>query len=178
MLWGGPADNHIVGNRIERTVTRRCCDGGAIYTLGPQPGSTISRNYLLQPGRFEDDSHQHATSEGSSGKGIYQDNGCGGWTMTQNVIDGAFNRFFNVDNPEGPFGIARRCPGEKPSSLFQNCTNQTKGANHSQVVPCSCMLIFTRNFIRTYNNKGSGGMSITTLCTNYFWLIFNSFGIP
>jgi hypothetical protein len=62
----------------------------------------MARNYLLQPGRFEDDNHQHATAEGASGKGIYQDNGCGGWTMTENVIDGAFNRFYNIDSPEGP----------------------------------------------------------------------------
>jgi hypothetical protein len=27
MDWGTPANNHIIGNRIERTVTRRCCDG-------------------------------------------------------------------------------------------------------------------------------------------------------
>ena len=64
-----------------------CSDGGGIYTLGPQPNSTIERNFLLQP--FRDDwprprqkcvdssEHDHANQNepgnysGCSGKGIY-----------------------------------------------------------------------------------------------------------
>ena len=102
------------------------------------------------------DDFQHATPEGSSGKGIYQDNGSGGWKQTENVIDGAWNRFYNIDNPEGPYGIGRECPGEVASEPFDNCTNTTSGADRSKVLACSCQLIFTHNFVRTYNNRGSG----------------------
>ena len=62
----------------------------------------------------------------------------------------------NIDNPEGPFGIGRECPGEVASEPFDNCTNTTSGADRSKILACSCQLIFTRNFVRTYNNRGSG----------------------
>jgi hypothetical protein len=42
--WGreaaGAGDNSVVANRIESVMSTYCCDGGGIYTLGPQPGST------------------------------------------------------------------------------------------------------------------------------------------
>ena len=49
--WGHEAarrgHNHVLANKIERVLlSGRCCDGGAIYTLGPQPGSSLQGNYL------------------------------------------------------------------------------------------------------------------------------------
>jgi len=37
-------NNHVVSNRMERVVSA-LNDGGCIYTLGPQPNSTVSLNY-------------------------------------------------------------------------------------------------------------------------------------
>ena len=57
--WGHEAarrgNNHIIKNTIERVLRSplssgdpgRCCDGGGIYTLGPQPGSSLQGNYLF-----------------------------------------------------------------------------------------------------------------------------------
>ena len=47
--WGreaarGRDGNTVVANRIETPLQTRCCDGGAIYTLGPQP---VSQNGLF-----------------------------------------------------------------------------------------------------------------------------------
>jgi hypothetical protein len=65
---------------------------------------------------------------------------------------------------------------------FKNCTNQTKGANHSQIVPCSCMLIFHHNFIRTYNNKGAGSDGLDGEGTSHVGgnclLYGNWYGVP
>ena len=87
--WGrtgsGRGNNTIRANRIERPTTVRCCDGGGIYTLGPQPGSTVSRNHILQP--FRDDwpyprqpcvtnKSKHTPTNPPGGLGNYS--GCGG----------------------------------------------------------------------------------------------------
>ena len=49
--WGrtgsGRGNNVVSRNFIQRPTTARCCDGGGIYTLGPQPGSALSDNYLV-----------------------------------------------------------------------------------------------------------------------------------
>ena len=113
--WGHEAarrgNNHIIGNRIERVLqggligpndpSGRCCDGGGIYTLGPQPGSSLERNYLF-----------HAAIErpgygpfGHGGAGMYHDEGSGGFTDTGNVIDGPWDVWAAVR----PFGW--KCPG-------------------------------------------------------------------
>lgn len=48
-------------NHINNALTVRCCDGGGLYTLGPQPGSSLSANYIFQGP--------------STGNAIYHDNG-------------------------------------------------------------------------------------------------------
>ena len=42
--------NRIVGNRVENPARARCCDGGALYTLGPQPNSVMERNHVVSHG--------------------------------------------------------------------------------------------------------------------------------
>ena len=50
--WGSTGcrrgNNHVVANRLENPTRKRCCDGGEVYTLGPQPKSTIERNVLIR----------------------------------------------------------------------------------------------------------------------------------
>ena len=46
--WGSVVsyarDNHVTGNYLTNVMSA-LNDGGCIYTLGPQPGSTVSMNY-------------------------------------------------------------------------------------------------------------------------------------
>jgi hypothetical protein len=47
--WGAASfagNNHIANNHIHHIMCGELLDGGAIYTLGPQPGSTCHGNYL------------------------------------------------------------------------------------------------------------------------------------
>ena len=53
--------NSLTANHIDGALTVRCCDGGGLYTLGPQPGSSITGNYIVQAP--------------STGNAIYHDNG-------------------------------------------------------------------------------------------------------
>ena len=132
--WGreGSArgNNHVVANRIESVQTKRCCDGGGIYTLGPQPGSTLHRNYLL-----------HHESLGG-GNAIYHDNGSGGFTDTENVIDGGWGSFLAVNGPLGPFGPGKTCPGPGPPVG----------------TAADCGIVNSGNWLRTNaHGKGSSG---------------------
>ena len=91
VLWpggregGAVGNNHVTANRLESVMSDYCCDGGGIYTLGPQPGSTVSRNHILQP--FRDDwpyprqpcvtnKSKHTPTNPPGGLGNYS--GCGG----------------------------------------------------------------------------------------------------
>lgn len=79
--WGYPDDNYapvsgnntIRNNRIDLFM-QKMNDGGAIYTLGEQPGTEISGNYVSQM------MNQYAY--------IYLDNGSTGITVKGNFIDG------------------------------------------------------------------------------------------
>jgi hypothetical protein len=102
--WGregsGRGDNHVIGNLIENPQRARCCDGGAIYTLGPQPGSTLSQNYIKNV----------PPVDGGRGQAVYHDNGSGGWNDTNLVIDGVFNRACFLNTPLGNYGPGKQCP--------------------------------------------------------------------
>ncbi len=75
-------DNHIVQNDISRHQ-QVMADGGAIYTLGMQPGSTISGNYI------------HDVRRVYVG-GIYLDEGTVGYVVSGNAVDDA--TFFSQTN--------------------------------------------------------------------------------
>lgn len=68
-------NNQITDNRVENVMTIRS-DGGALYSLGSQPGSTISGNYLVN-------------TVASNSRALYLDEGSAGETWTGNVIDTA-----------------------------------------------------------------------------------------
>ena len=75
--WGRVAsfarDNHVRHNAL-RGVMRALNDGGCIYTLGPQPGSTVEANFC-------------ALDEAPVVGCFYHDNGSRYFTTTNNVAD-------------------------------------------------------------------------------------------
>ncbi|MBF0244452.1 MAG: right-handed parallel beta-helix repeat-containing protein, partial [Planctomycetes bacterium] len=93
--WGyAPAftyDNRIEGNRIHSIGHGVLSDMGAIYTLGRQAGSTISRNYIS-------DVHSY----GYGGWGIYPDEGSSWIRIENNVVcgtkSGGFHQHYGRDN--------------------------------------------------------------------------------
>jgi hypothetical protein len=104
--WGREASrrggNRIVGNRLLGQQTGRCCDGGGLYTLGPQPRSFILNNYIAQG--------PPVAWGPSAGNGIYHDNGSAGITDSGNVIDGKWSWYFFQDDSLGPYGPGALCP--------------------------------------------------------------------
>jgi hypothetical protein len=113
--WGregsGRGDNHVLNNLIENPQRARCCDGGAIYTLGPQPGSSLDGNYIRNV----------PPVDGGRGQAVYHDNGSGGWNDTNLVIDGVFSNACFLNTPLGNFGHGKQCPegGERKQG---NCS--------------------------------------------------------
>jgi hypothetical protein len=112
--WGRTAARHggnvIAGNRVAGAQTQRCCDGGGIYTLGPQPGSALTANYVAQ------------AWGPAAGNAIYHDNGSGGFSDTYNVIDGAWRTYFFQDDPDGPYGPApQSCPSFPDWNVQTDC---------------------------------------------------------
>lgn len=72
--WGTSSyarNNHIKRNRIVNTMLT-LKDGGAVYTLSAQPGSTVSGNYI-----------------DSTERGLYHDQGSAYFTDRDNVVRGA-----------------------------------------------------------------------------------------
>jgi len=71
-------DNRIEQNHIH-DVMLRMADGGAIYTLGYQPGSTMRHNLLH-------DIPRHPEAIGAPNNGIFMDEGSRGFRIEGNVI--------------------------------------------------------------------------------------------
>lgn len=143
--WGREASRHggnkVVGNKVLGAQTARCCDGGGLYTLGPQPGSLLAYNYLAQG--------QAAGAWGpSAGNGIYHDNGSGGFTDKNNVIDGTWGRYLFQDNSLGPYGPGALCPGRDGQQA-------------------DCGMAFVGNWVRT-SGGGTTNHQNTTYANNTF----------
>jgi len=64
--------NNVVEQNLISHHVRRLRDGGGIYVLGAQPGSTISGNVIADQG-------------GQYGN-LYLDNGSSGWTVSNNLV--------------------------------------------------------------------------------------------
>lgn len=109
--WGrtacGRGNNHVRANKIVNPLRTRCCDGGEVYTLGPQPGSTIERNHLVNHGVFRG---HGGSSYASQPNPIYHDNGSGGFTDKNNVIEGSWQHFCGENAPRGCKGCKMDCP--------------------------------------------------------------------
>ncbi len=71
-------NNSINYNRAGRTHIV-LNDGGILYMLGKQPGSTLKRNYLFDGPRC-----------------IYPDDGSSGWTIDENVVNSMHRLWFHV----------------------------------------------------------------------------------
>lgn len=139
--WGREAsrrgNNHITGNRILGSQLGRCCDGGGIYTLGPQPASSITNNYIAQG---------DAAWGPHAGQGIYHDNGSAGFTDTGNVIDGDWSNYYFQDDSLGPYGPGALCPDRNGQ-------------------PTDCGMAFVGNWYRT-DAPGTTSHVNTTIANN------------
>ena len=75
--WGNPTESYARGNaitynRVDR-ANQRLADGGSVYTLSAQPGSTIAYNYVSNQ-RLRDSP-------------LYHDGGSAGFHDHHNVYD-------------------------------------------------------------------------------------------
>lgn len=82
--WGGAEhENNLTGNVIENNylsdMMNILFDGGGIYLLGRQDGLKVRNNYIA------DVNNDYGA--------IYLDNGCQGFEVTNNVIDGAHRNY-------------------------------------------------------------------------------------
>ncbi|HVK22142.1 MAG TPA: discoidin domain-containing protein [Actinokineospora sp.] len=85
------AANVVSGNRITN-VMQTLTDGGGIYTLSHQPGSTINNNFVSGVG-----------TDGFGGA-IYLDNRTNNYSVTQNVVRNPVPRWLNI-NASSPAAI-------------------------------------------------------------------------
>jgi beta-D-xylosidase 4 len=148
--WGregaGRGNIQIFANRIENPTQTRCCDGGAVYTLGPQPGSRIFENYIV---------HDKSDRIGNS-VCIYHDGGSGGWEDSANVCDGSFNHGygFNVSPKDGKFSCEGECPSWDPSQFGNNCSmsfhdNWMRGNGIDHVKHCNDAHVFSNTMLKS-----------------------------
>ena len=90
-LWGFlMRDSRVGHNRIEYNHIHHINDGvlsdnGGIYSLGPQPGTTIIGNYIHDIGAYF-----------YGGQGIYLDEGTSGVEVRRNLIKNTRGRPFNI----------------------------------------------------------------------------------
>ena len=131
--WGyAPAftcDNRIEGNHIHGIGHGVLSDMGAIYTLGRQAGSTVSRNFIH-------DVHSY----GYGGWGIYPDEGSSWLRIEENVVCGTkcggFHQHYGRDN------LVRH-------NLFAEAIeNQVQFSRHELVRPG----VFVRNVVQGASN--------------------------
>eukprot|EP01052_Picozoa_sp_SAG31_P012137 SAG31_NODE_702_length_12723_cov_4.100206_5_plen_868_part_00 len=80
------ADNEVAFNEIDSAMCGELVDGGSVYTLGPQPGSTVHHNYL----------HSQCSLYGV----IYHDGGSGYFNTFDNVIANSTNAVWVLLNPD------------------------------------------------------------------------------
>ena len=106
-----------MANKIVNPLRARCCDGGAIYTLGPQPSSTIERNHLINHGYFNGHGRSPYASQPNA---VYHDSGSGGFADTQNVIEGNWQHTCGENTPRGCSKCPKHCPDK--TSNESNCS--------------------------------------------------------
>ena len=132
--------NHFRGFCRVMGVAFGGCDGGAVYTLGPQPGSTIVNNFIEA---LPEQGHRDG-----GGTAIYHDNGSGGFVDTGNVIkgNGTLGSVLKVNGSGGKYGPAGACPGPDGK-------------------PKDCSISFTSNFEQT-TAPSSGNSTNVSVAAN------------
>jgi len=77
--------NILIRRNFIHNANRLLNDGGFIYTLNSQANSIVSENYLK-------------TDFPSVGRGLYHDEGSGGWLIMNNVVEGQYEKVINFWN--------------------------------------------------------------------------------
>mmetsp|Transcript_47367 Transcript_47367/g.152613 ORF Transcript_47367/g.152613 Transcript_47367/m.152613 type:complete len:620 (-) Transcript_47367:7-1866(-) len=114
-------NNHVVSNRMERVVSA-LNDGGCIYTLGPQPNSTVSLNYCEA---------DRAPVVGS----FYHDNGSRYFRTTRNV----------ASNSPAPCVYLQGCCGAPALDVAVSlvwCRGEAPLRNNCAPAEANCSLVY------------------------------------
>lgn len=137
-----------MANTIENPLRKRCCDGGALYTLGPQPNSVIERNHIVNHGP---NVSAITNPGGERPNALYHDNGSGGFLDRNNVIEGEFAHYCALGLARGAFGCGNKCPGVGGEQ--EDCVTLPTGQR------VCCMVDFVANYLHMPNssNQGCGG---------------------
>jgi len=96
--WGysetSAGDNHIDWNHIHHIQQGRLSDGGAVYSLGRQEGSTVCNNWIHDVNGYRDN--------GSPAWGLYTDEGSSGMLLASNLVErcrsGAVHQHYGRNN--------------------------------------------------------------------------------
>ncbi|MBQ0032185.1 MAG: right-handed parallel beta-helix repeat-containing protein [bacterium] len=97
-VWGyGPTvtrRNHIDFNHVHHIQQGRLSDGGAVYALGNQEGSTVCNNWIHDVNGYRDN--------GSPAWGLYTDEGAAGVFLASNLVErcrsGAVHQHYGREN--------------------------------------------------------------------------------
>jgi chitodextrinase len=115
------AKNNVVRDNAISDIMKNQADGGAIYTLGRQPGSVVSGNYIRK-------------TPGPAYGAIYHDEGSKGFTTTGNALCEVAERWIFLNHA---LGIdARRNFTSTPVFLSQAGTVDSTIADNTVVAGC------------------------------------------
>ena len=115
------AKNNVIRDNAISDIMKRQADGGGIYTLGWQPGSVVSGNYIKDT---------PAPAYGA----IYHDEGSRGFTTTQNALCRIAERWVFLNHALGV--DAQRNFTSTPVTLAQAGTVNSIIANNTLVPGC------------------------------------------
>ena len=150
--WGREAslrgNNKVNANKIVDILSDRCCDGGAIYTIGPQVGSEIKNNYILQ---------NSTAAYPAGGNALYHDRGSGGFQDINNVIDGNWTHWFGTNDSSGPYGPGASCPNL-----------DGEGGEHD------CDIVIAKNYVHTAAGHDNPANNSTRIFDNDIMVIDGS----
>ena len=150
--WGREAslrgNNKVNANKIVDILSDRCCDGGAIYTIGPQVGSEIKNNYILQ---------NSTAAYPAGGNALYHDRGSGGFQDISNVIDGNWTHWFGTNPSAGLYGPGASCPNL-----------DGEGGEHD------CDIVIAKNYVHTAAGHDNPANNSTRIFDNDIMVIDGS----
>ena len=113
--WGKASyarDNEVAYNEINGAMCGEMVDGGSIYTLGPQPGSSLHHNYL----------HSQCNLYGV----LYNDGGSGWFHTFENVVANSSSAVWILMNPSNPSAGQTYQPPNRAYNNYVDVASSTR----------------------------------------------------